>query len=244
MKFSTALTSSIAFVAIAPSVATEIIDIPNKDHGIDKVDISNVCLPHSARVQNVPHGALDNIHYTTIGDMGIIGFDVKTAVFDMNGQQTQKDSRVENNEFIPSAKTSLNLRQHSHHAHREPINKRNINGSPAVLASSSVVGSSIDSNTSLTHLDTHSSSSAFNSTLDKCKFPVDAGLVSVTPNKPNAGWAMSPDQQCLPGKYCPYACPPGQIMAQWDPEATSYTYPLSMNGGLFVTKTEIYKTVS
>lgn len=232
MKVSTALTSSIAFGAIAPSVATKMIDIPNKDHGIDQLDISNVLLPPPARVQNVPHGALDNIDHINIKDIGSIGSDFKNAVFDINGQQVQKDSRAEKNELIPSAEQSLNVRRHSHHAHRDPINKRNVNGSPAVLASSSVVGPSVDSHTSLTHLDTHSSL-AFNSTLDKCKFPVDAGLVSVTPNKPNAGWAMSPDQQCLPGKYCPYACPPGQIMAQWDPEATSYTYPLSMNGGLF-----------
>ena len=62
----------------------------------------------------------------------------------------------------------------------------------------------------------------------KCQFPTDAGLVAVTPDAKNAGWAMSPDQPCLPGNYCPYACPPGQMMAQWDPSATAYTYPLSM----------------
>ncbi|KAF7131296.1 hypothetical protein CNMCM5793_004410 [Aspergillus hiratsukae] len=67
----------------------------------------------------------------------------------------------------------------------------------------------------------------------KCEFPTDAGLVPVTPNMQNAGWAMSPDQPCLPGNYCPYACPPGQVMMQWDPEATSYSYPMSMNGGLY-----------
>ncbi|KAI5797977.1 hypothetical protein DFH27DRAFT_96443 [Peziza echinospora] len=67
----------------------------------------------------------------------------------------------------------------------------------------------------------------------KCQFPSDAGLVPVTPNLQNAGWAMSPDQPCNPGMYCPYACPPGQLMAQWDPSATSYSYPGSMNGGLY-----------
>ncbi|KAM5475723.1 hypothetical protein MauCBS54593_001415 [Microsporum audouinii] len=70
----------------------------------------------------------------------------------------------------------------------------------------------------------------------QCQFPADAGLVSVTPNEQNAGWAMSPDQPCKPGNYCPYACPPGQVMAQWDPEATSYSYPVSMNGGLYCDK--------
>ena len=62
----------------------------------------------------------------------------------------------------------------------------------------------------------------------QCQFPTNAGLVAITPGQQNAGWAMSPDQPCTPGSYCPYACPPGQVMAQWDPEATSYTYPLSM----------------
>ncbi|GFF65791.1 uncharacterized protein YMR244W [Aspergillus lentulus] len=70
----------------------------------------------------------------------------------------------------------------------------------------------------------------------KCQFPTDAGLVAVTPNMKNAGWAMSPDQSCEPGNYCPYACPPGQVSMQWDPEATSYSYPMSMNGGLYCDK--------
>lgn len=61
-----------------------------------------------------------------------------------------------------------------------------------------------------------------------CAFPWDAGLVPVTPGSQNAGWAMSPDQPCKPGNYCPYACPPGQVMSQWDPSATTYTYPKSM----------------
>jgi hypothetical protein len=62
----------------------------------------------------------------------------------------------------------------------------------------------------------------------QCTFPSGAGLVAVTPSSSNAGWAMSPDQSCTPGTYCPYACPPGKVMAQWNPAATSYTYPLSM----------------
>ena len=61
-----------------------------------------------------------------------------------------------------------------------------------------------------------------------CEFPSGAGLVAVTPGSSNGGWAMSPDQSCTAGGYCPYACPPGQVMAQWNPQATSYTYPLSM----------------
>lgn len=63
-----------------------------------------------------------------------------------------------------------------------------------------------------------------------CAFPTDASLVAVTPGSMNAGWAMSPDQTCEKDSYCPYACPPGQLMAQWSPEATSYTYPQSMVG--------------
>ncbi|KAL8842914.1 MAG: hypothetical protein Q9170_000318 [Blastenia crenularia] len=69
----------------------------------------------------------------------------------------------------------------------------------------------------------------------QCQFPEDAGLVSVS-GASNGGWAISPDQRCEPGGYCPYACPPGQLSMQWDPEATSYTYPQSMNGGLFCDK--------
>lgn len=62
----------------------------------------------------------------------------------------------------------------------------------------------------------------------QCQFPSNAGLVSVTPNEENAGWAMSPNQPCKPGNYCPYACPAGQVSMQWDPKATSYSYPMSM----------------
>ncbi|KAG5373426.1 hypothetical protein CJU90_1126 [Yarrowia sp. C11] len=70
----------------------------------------------------------------------------------------------------------------------------------------------------------------------QCSFPSDEGLVSVDASGMNAGWAMSPDEPCEPGKFCPYACPPGQLMGQWDPKATSYSYPLSMNGGMFCNK--------
>ncbi|KFG79183.1 putative SUN domain protein (Adg3) [Metarhizium anisopliae] len=65
-----------------------------------------------------------------------------------------------------------------------------------------------------------------------CAFPTDdPNLVAVTPDQKNAGWAMSPDQECKPGSYCPIACKPGMVMNQWDPDST-YTYPASMNGGL------------
>ncbi|MCJ1313825.1 hypothetical protein MMC25_007505 [Agyrium rufum] len=67
----------------------------------------------------------------------------------------------------------------------------------------------------------------------QCQFPTDAGLVAVTPDQQNAGWAMSPNQPCTPGMYCPFACPAGMVMNQWNPDATSYTYPQSMDGGLY-----------
>jgi hypothetical protein len=38
---------------------------------------------------------------------------------------------------------------------------------------------------------------------------------------------MSPDEPCTTGKYCPLACVPGKVMAQWRPN-TSYSYPESM----------------
>lgn len=63
-----------------------------------------------------------------------------------------------------------------------------------------------------------------------CPFPTDdPNLVSVTPDEKNAGWAMSPDQECEPGNYCPFACKPGMVMNQWEPDST-YTYPSSMVG--------------
>lgn len=66
-----------------------------------------------------------------------------------------------------------------------------------------------------------------------CKFPSNQNLISVTSDKDNAGWAISPDQKCTGGSYCPYACPPGKLMAQWDKSATTYSYPSSMNGGIY-----------
>ncbi|GEQ71478.1 hypothetical protein JCM33374_g5162 [Metschnikowia sp. JCM 33374] len=66
-----------------------------------------------------------------------------------------------------------------------------------------------------------------------CKFPTDAGLVAIAPGSSNAGWAISPDRQCTPGNFCPYACPPGKLMNQWDPSATAYTPSQSQQGGLY-----------
>ena len=71
--------------------------------------------------------------------------------------------------------------------------------------------------------------SAFANPIKKCGFPQDEDITNVGAN----GWAMSPDEPCTPGKFCPFACPPGKLMNQWDPEAVSYTFPKSMNGGLY-----------
>ncbi|OAA61506.1 sun [Cordyceps fumosorosea ARSEF 2679] len=66
-----------------------------------------------------------------------------------------------------------------------------------------------------------------------CAFPTDdSNLFAVTPNEKNAGWAMSPDQPCQPGHYCPIACKVGMVMNQWE-KGSTYSYPGSMNGGLF-----------
>ena len=64
----------------------------------------------------------------------------------------------------------------------------------------------------------------------QCQFPTDdPNLVAVTPDQKNGGWAMSPDQECKPGSYCPFACKPGMVMNQWEPDST-YNYPSSMVG--------------
>ncbi|KAJ6789327.1 hypothetical protein PWT90_01067 [Aphanocladium album] len=66
-----------------------------------------------------------------------------------------------------------------------------------------------------------------------CAFPTDdPNLVAITPDQKNAGWAMSPDQSCEPGHYCPIACKEGMVMNQWE-KGSTYTYPSSMNGGLY-----------
>jgi len=59
-----------------------------------------------------------------------------------------------------------------------------------------------------------------------CSLPDHPDLVRV-PGADNNGFAMSPDQSCDSGKYCPYACVPGKVMAQWEPNS-SYNYPQSM----------------
>ncbi|KAL8382921.1 hypothetical protein RB595_006611 [Gaeumannomyces hyphopodioides] len=65
-----------------------------------------------------------------------------------------------------------------------------------------------------------------------CSLPDDSDLVAVTSNMMNKGFAMSPDQACKSGMYCPIACKPGKVMAQWKPN-TSYKVSESMDGGLY-----------
>ncbi|KAI1619163.1 SUN domain-containing protein [Exophiala viscosa] len=119
---------------------------------------------------------------------------------------------------------------HGVHDHLEALHKRHranrhLNArSTAENGEHGVEMRSISESTSQTQVEKRSG---------QCAFPTNAGLVSVTPNESNAGWAMSPDQSCTPGTYCPYACPPGEVSMQWNPSATSYTYPLSMDGGLY-----------
>ncbi|KAK1762240.1 hypothetical protein QBC33DRAFT_581859 [Phialemonium atrogriseum] len=64
-----------------------------------------------------------------------------------------------------------------------------------------------------------------------CSLPDHPDLVRIA-GADNNGFAMSPDQTCDSGKYCPFACVPGKVMAQWEPNST-YAYPQSMNGGLY-----------
>ncbi|KAI1437134.1 hypothetical protein GGR50DRAFT_692432 [Xylaria sp. CBS 124048] len=71
-----------------------------------------------------------------------------------------------------------------------------------------------------------------------CEFPLDKGAFAVTPGLLNGGWALSPDMECTDGMWCPIACPPGQLMAQWKPD-THYAYPESTYGGIYCDGGEI-----
>ncbi|EDO14446.1 hypothetical protein Kpol_224p4 [Vanderwaltozyma polyspora DSM 70294] len=75
-----------------------------------------------------------------------------------------------------------------------------------------------------------------------CQFPNYDGMVAVQTQGSNAGWAMHSDQQCTFGSWCPYACKPGQLMGQWDPSVTSYSYPGSQYGGLYCDNNGILQT--
>ncbi|ODV84241.1 hypothetical protein CANARDRAFT_29393 [[Candida] arabinofermentans NRRL YB-2248] len=74
-----------------------------------------------------------------------------------------------------------------------------------------------------------------------CSFPTDKGFVEI--NNGNNGWAQS--SSCKAGSYCQYACPPGQLMGQWNPSVTTYSYPGSQDGGIYCNDNgEIEKPIS
>ncbi|KAI9297234.1 hypothetical protein K502DRAFT_357441 [Neoconidiobolus thromboides FSU 785] len=84
-------------------------------------------------------------------------------------------------------------------------------------------------------LNVNSIFSAYTGVASSCVLPDDDSIVAITPNQANGGWAMSPDQTCTPGKWCPYSCKPGMVMNQWDPSVgcTDGAKCATMNGGLF-----------
>jgi hypothetical protein len=61
-----------------------------------------------------------------------------------------------------------------------------------------------------------------------CSLPDHPDLVRVA-GQDNNGFAMSPDEPCEDGKWCPIACKSGKLMAQWKP-GTKQVYPESMVG--------------
>ncbi|KAL6935637.1 uncharacterized protein HGUI_02474 [Hanseniaspora guilliermondii] len=64
-----------------------------------------------------------------------------------------------------------------------------------------------------------------------------AGVVPVGESGLNKGYAMHSDQACTYDSWCPYACEPGMLMAQFDSSVTSYEgYPSSMRGGIYCSK--------
>lgn len=67
-----------------------------------------------------------------------------------------------------------------------------------------------------------------------CSLPGDDGnLVRISDTRnDNQGFAMSPDQPCQDGMYCPFACKPGMLMNQWK-DGTSFKPVESMQGGLY-----------
>ena len=61
-----------------------------------------------------------------------------------------------------------------------------------------------------------------------------AGVVAVGKSGLNNGYAMHNDQACTYNSWCPYACEPGMLMAQFDSSVTTYEgFPTSMRGGIF-----------
>ncbi|OMJ18374.1 hypothetical protein AYI70_g5387 [Smittium culicis] len=86
----------------------------------------------------------------------------------------------------------------------------------------------------------------FNYVEGTCKFPWNFGnsdnVVPITTSEVNGGWAMSPNQMCTKGSWCPYACAPGYYSAQWDPNTNQPNGPGSMNGGLYCDNNGVLQT--
>ncbi|KAK4099669.1 glycoside hydrolase family 132 protein [Parathielavia hyrcaniae] len=86
------------------------------------------------------------------------------------------------------------------------------------------------------HRHVHQSAEVLNATeiaprKARCTLPDHPDLVRV-PGEKNNGFAMSPDQACEDGTWCPLACVSGKVMAQWKPK-TKYIPEESMLGGLY-----------
>jgi hypothetical protein len=75
-----------------------------------------------------------------------------------------------------------------------------------------------------------------------CSLPTDSTDLFHVPGASNNGFAMSPDQACTEGVYCPIACVSGKVMAQWQPGST-YVYPQSMVGWPFPGRTDTIHSV-
>ncbi|CAI8510257.1 hypothetical protein CAS74_002740 [Pichia kudriavzevii] len=78
-----------------------------------------------------------------------------------------------------------------------------------------------------------------------CSFPNSNGMVQVFNNKDSSseGWAQ--DGPCKAGSYCQYACQPGYLMGQWNPQVDTYSYPGSQDGGLYCNEDgELSKPIS
>ncbi|XBW38007.1 hypothetical protein QEN19_003592 [Hanseniaspora menglaensis] len=82
---------------------------------------------------------------------------------------------------------------------------------------------------SLSHLFRRSSSAG------TCSFISNGDdVVAVGVSGKNNGYAMHSDQECSFDSWCPYACKPGMLMAQFDSSVTTYEgYPTSMYGGIY-----------
>lgn len=63
-----------------------------------------------------------------------------------------------------------------------------------------------------------------------CSLPTHPDIIPV-PGAMNNGFAIPGDRECSDGSYCPYACVPGKVMAQWQPNS-KYVYPESMVSGV------------